>query len=306
MSIRIRPPEDLTSDLFRDPEEVVIFKKFGIFKFSEKWSIIRNMVSLWSLASLHSEDSVGLLPAGEYEALEMALPEALQHLKATGGYINGWEYMAGDCGAILEDISAPIEDMVKPHSLLSTFGPPGQMLDAVMKWIFVSNGPSASSSWHLDPIGSCAWMLQIHGSKKWQIEINDKTLECVIEEGDFLILPSGLLHRVKNRGDGFNLAVSHNWVSSGGSSETNMWLCLDEAVSALVQRVKTYAEPVSQETVYDSLGYLRSECEIDNLVFGLVMMVIHMSSTDRVRRIPPRFNELATRIEYLHSLVGSS
>jgi hypothetical protein len=305
MSVEIRPPEDLDSDSFRDPQEVVIFKNFGIFKFSDKWSIIQNIVSLWSLASFHSEDSVGFLPAGEDVALEMALPEAFQKLKATGGYINGWEYLAGDCGAIFEDISAPIEDMVKPHSLLSNFGPPGRMLDSVMKWIFVSNGSSPSSSWHLDPIGSCAWMLQIHGSKKWQIELNDRTLECFIEEGDFLILPSGLRHRVKNRGDGFNFAVSHNWVSIGGSSETNMWLCLHEAVSALVQRVKTHAMPVSQVTVYDSLEYLRSECEIDNLVFGLVMMFIHMSSSDCARRIPPRLSELSTRIEYLHSLVGS-
>ena len=183
-------------------------------------------------------------------ACEMLLPEAAAQL-VDGGYINGWEYLAGDMRGLLLPLSAEMDEAISQNSFCARF----PLLDAVMKWVFISNGPKAGSAMHIDPIGSATWMLQIAGSKIWEFE---NLPSATLNPGDLLIVPPGLPHRVTNMGSSFNAAVTHNWVDSREIS--GMW-------RELLRVADRFELPQSLASL--------SSVESDSLLFGLITSLVH-------------------------------
>ena len=215
-------------------------------------------------------------------------------MKAHGGYINGWEYLAGDCGPHLSGLAKEIDIELQSVSLLPRFGTGGTMLDSVMKWIFLSCGPKAQSEWHTDPIGSVAWMLILAGEKRWFFRSTDgsPTDEVVVGPGDFLIVPSGIEHRVENVGESFNCAVSHNLVVKDSPSERNMWRCLSLSLDVV--------EAISGDTLV-SIESAQIRGRIDNLAVGLLMVVLHFNSNQIGAFVPEKLRKRVRE----HSLVSS-
>ena len=242
--------------------------------------------SLESLRAISSDDIVGFVPAGESEAVEMSLTAAIEKLATTGGYINGWEYVAGDNGSDLSSLTAGIDGIVNEFSLLPKLGMHGQRLDSVMKWIFVSNGPSTGSAWHADPIGTNAWMVVLHGTKEWSVRTTPSAgdeLTGYLSSGELIIIPSGMEHKVDNIGDGLTVAVSHNWVSVDGGSEANMYHTLVDGLCLLRDFITGH--PVSGKPLDFYLEAFQAQSKVDNILFGLMMLFIHLDPAIRDRYI---------------------
>jgi hypothetical protein len=259
-------------DLIRgDALKIFNGKKISFENFADKLTIIRRTC----------QDIVGFVPCAEHKgAVYLPLFQAMDELDRSGGYINGWEYAAGEGGQSLFEESVSVAE-----SLLPKLGPGGRMLDSVMKWVFISKGPSMGSEWHVDPIGSCAWMLQIYGTKEWFVETGEgEIVSGSLYPGNLLVLPSGLRHRVENKGTEFNLALSHNWVEPGGESEKNMWNLVEELLV-------NFPSP-------DGESFLeRIENECDNILFGLMMVLVHLSPTELQNLVP---TEISAHFKKFH------
>ena len=241
-------------------------KKFNAVKFL---NILREQFNIEQLKK-YSNDIVGFVPShpSPSEAVYIPLGEAIDILETHGGYINGWEYVAS--GEFFFDFDF-IQD-----SFLPKLGTGGRMLDSVMKWVFISKGPSTGSEWHIDPIGSCAWMIQVYGTKEWFFDIGGEIFSVTLNPGDLLYVPSGIRHRVENKGSEFNLAVSHNWIEAGSQSENNMWGLVGKVFQEVFK-----GEDKSKESI---LAHI--EEHYDNIMFGLIMVLLHMPQDEVSKWVP--------------------
>jgi hypothetical protein len=259
--------------------------------------------SLWEsrLGSMHvlrqlpldDQEIVGLvLPDGS--EVPVPLSQAIDQLEGDGGYINGWEYwgFARDNSLVCREL----EEQVSLNSFIPLLGTGGRMLDSVMRWIFISNKMGTSgSSWHIDPIGSEAFMVMICGSKRWFIEGRQgERFQSTIKEGDLLVVPAGMAHKVENIGAGLNVAVSHNWVTKGTGSEALMW----DSFRAVISKIH-FTDP--DITVLEQIEKLNEEGEIDNLQMGLVMVVFQ--SWPGIRALVPQ--DLHGILDRIHLSVNS-
>jgi hypothetical protein len=241
-----------------------------------EWNAITDLITEENQSSLHSSsDIVGFVPSGQNEPLQMSLPDAIKRLFQFGGYINGWEYFAGDCEHI-KHAAAPITQVLQRNTLLPKLGPSAAMLDSVMRWIFISRGPNAGSAWHVDPLGSVAWMIQVIGKKEWWLRTDNIAYNGVLSPGDLLIVPSEIEHKVANIGESLNVAISHNWVIPQTSSELEMWSRLIEAFQKLNEFAEVDAELQSENSAL--LEEFHDSCILDNLLFGLLMIIVHSDS----------------------------
>lgn len=246
-------------------DEPVIVEKFAdsLPNFPE----LINALSLDSLIALNSTDIIGFSTESKVEETE--LTDALKQLKiGTPGYINGWEYLAGDIGSLtLGPLVSSIENFFSSDSFLTSLNiPSANLLDSVMKWIFISQGPGSYSDCHADPIGSAAWMLMVHGRKQWFIE--DK--QGIISPGDLILIPPGMKHRVENLGTEYNVAISHNWIPRNATKL--MWIELQTGLEKLDSMISTSSLTLSD--FHDSQT-------VDNLLFGLIMIVLHAEIDQR-------------------------
>lgn len=220
---------------------------------------------------LTSIETLGRIDASEddcvgYVSLDgsvtgMSLSSAVAQLANVGGYINGWEYAAGDVSSRVINTDA-IDSILTPLSFLpSCLGPGGVALDLVMRWVFISRGPSMGSDWHVDPIGSAAWMLQVTGNKQWDFRFCDQEQTIELRSGELILVPPGWEHRVRNLGQELNVAVSHNWVPI--SDQGKMWMEVARALNHLK----------SSTNILTALEYMQEKELIDNLLMGLLMVL---------------------------------
>ena len=238
-----------------------------------EWNAITDLITEENLSSLHSSsDIVGFVPLGQNDAVEMSLPDAIKRFFTFGGYINGWEYFAGDCEQF-KHAAAPITQVLQRNSVLPKLGPSAAMLDSVMRWIFISRGPNAGSSWHVDPLGSVAWMIQIIGKKEWWLRTDKINYNGILSPGDLLIVPSEMEHRVANIGESLNAAISHNWVIGQTTGELKMWGKLIEALEKLNEFAEVNGEKQPENSAL--LENFHDSCILDNLLFGLLMVIVH-------------------------------
>ena len=249
--------------------EPVIVEKFGdsIAAFPD----LINALSLTSLIAMESTDTVGFARGSKVD--EIGLIDALKQLQnGSDGYINGWEYMAGDVGSItLGSLVSSIEEIFFCENFLTSLNiPSASLLDSVMKWIFISQGPGSFSDWHTDPIGSAAWMLMVHGEKLWFVE--DK--QGIIRPGDLIVIPPGIEHRVENIGDQYNVAISHNWVPKSNSNL--MWIELVNGLEKLDSFISSSSRTLSEFHETES---------VDNLLFGLMMVILHAHPKEREKML---------------------
>jgi hypothetical protein len=229
-------------------------------------STISPFLSLEGLSGVRSDDIVGFVASGECTAVGVPFNEAVDRLRGSGGYITGWEYVAG--GGIIAPLFPDLEAAVSNRSWLGQLYPMAAELESVMKWMFISCGGRAASEWHTDPIGSCAWMVMLVGEKKWTVRMDDGMWEEILRPGDLLLLPSGLEHKVENLGDGLNVAVSHNWIDR--ESLGSLWEVLEEGLSDVAR----YLSVESIENFFDRMESFREGHGMDNLLFGLIMVLV--------------------------------
>jgi len=292
MSIRRIACAEFSTTHLRD---AIIVENFG--SLVPGFADLERLLTLASLEKVakNSSDSVGFV-SGE-TAEEVSLKTALRYLQSgRHGYINGWEYMAGDCGS--ESIG-PLVSFIDsffepPNFLLSLPIPSAHLLDSVMKWIFISQGSGSYSGWHKDPIGSAAWMLMVTGEKLWFVE----NLQGKISSGDLIIIPPGREHRVENVGNGLNVAVSHNWVPT--TDTVCMWNELERGLFEL----KKFSEQNPHVPVETLLSeFQESVSSIDNLLFGLMMVFLHADVIHRNTILEKYCLDLALR-DQLHFLLN--
>lgn len=246
-----------------------------------QWNSIPSRLNKNILRSIQSGDHVGFVPVDLGGPVQMTFTEAMLHLYLSGGYINGWEYFAGDCEE-LHSVADPVAALLQRNSLLTKLGYSGHMLDSVMRWIFVSKGPNAGSPWHVDPIGSAAWMLQITGEKTWYFRTSDTKMQGRLSPGDLLLIPSEMEHRVINIGEDINVAISHNWVKCNSLGEAAMWNKLLEALDRFEEFAKVNNYDVDEISVHNVLEKFQNACIVDNLLFGLLMSVV-FADTRQIR-----------------------
>jgi hypothetical protein len=143
-----------------------------------------------------SEDFVGFVSSKDGECREVRICD----ISNTPGYINGWEYMGGDCAKKFSPFLSDLESIISPTSFLKQIdGQGSHQLDIVMKWLFISIGSGSKSDWHIDPIGSAAWMIQLVGEKIWYTRDRDEVVSVGrIKPGELILIPPGLEHRVEN------------------------------------------------------------------------------------------------------------
>jgi hypothetical protein len=243
-----------------------IIRKFVDIEDHDDSTTLFPFMSLEGLSGIRSDDMVGFVSSGECASVGMPLNEAVDRLRGAGGYVTGWEYIAG--GQYLSPLFPDLESAVSNRSWLAQLYPMAVELESVMKWMFISCGGRAASEWHTDPIGSCAWMVMLVGEKKWTVRVDDGMWEEILRPGDLLLLPSGLEHKVENRGDGLNVAVSHNWIDR--ESLGSLWKVLEEGL----RDVATYLSVESDEEFFNRMESFREEHGMDNLLFGLIMVLV--------------------------------
>jgi hypothetical protein len=255
--IRIRSKiefQNILADLEKEP--LIISNFLEIFPDSK--SLVESIGLIEGLERLGCEDMVGVVDAADRSVSGIPFTEAIKQLKTKGGYINGWEYFHSSTGLGLPDL----DSAVSQDSFLLKLWKGGRMLDSVMRWIFISNNfENAGSDWHVDPIGSAAFMLMIAGEKKWFFA--DGKFETILRETEFLLVPSGMNHRIENIGSGLNVAVSHNWVPN--RSCDRMWTEVRIAL-ALVSN--------HSGDLFARIEDLNSQGFIDNLLMGLLMVLL--------------------------------
>jgi hypothetical protein len=253
---------DLATLLSTLSEPVLIANFLDLFPFP---GILPDLASLEGLRRIDTGDDeiVGYVsPDGTVTA--MCFSNAIDRVAEVGGYINGWEYAAGGTHSINTE---GIDSVLALQSFLpSCLGTGGMALDLVMRWIFISKGPSMGSGWHVDPIGSAAWMLQVTGSKLWDFRLSDQEISVVLSPGELILVPPGWEHRVHNIGQELNVAVSHNWVPI--SNQGRMWTDVEQAL--------TYLE--SPTNILVLLESLQENGLIDNLLMGLLMVLFQSDS----------------------------
>ncbi len=236
---------------------------------------IAPLMSVAGLESIKSEDMVGVnLSNHSNESIGLPFQEAIRRIRLEGGYITGWEYQAGDQGLRFSKTTYELDNLINRRSWLRQLAMSGVPmtldLDLVMKWVFISYGRGLDSTWHVDPLGSCAWMLMLVGEKKWTVKRRDGTTwEHILVPGQLLVLPAGLQHKVVNIGGGLNVAISHNWVDT--NDQSHLWEVLNAGICKLVQ----FADSNSGLDFYDLLELFREQCIVDNLLFGLIMIILH-------------------------------
>ena len=272
MSIKRVSSEQFRSEILpnmRYLTDAVIVVNFG--STLANFPFLVRSLSLDSLREISrgSSDTVGFVSEGS--ASELLLEEAVNKLSlGVPGYINGWEYVAGDCGFELlgDPVSSIDEFFIEENFLLSLNINSATMLDSVMKWVFISQGSGSYSDWHIDPVGSAVWMLMITGEKIWHVE-NE---EGKIFPGDLIIIPPGKIHKVVNVNEGLNVAISHNWVPKHNTNR--MWTELARGLREL----ENFSSPDSPNSPSDNLlvDFQNTHPTIDNLLFGLMMIFLYM------------------------------
>jgi hypothetical protein len=277
MSLRRVP---YSPDIWADLEEAVIVE--NIFR---NFPSLTKMSDAVLMAMRSSEDIVG------FSSTATCTEQRVCDIANAEGYINGWEYAAGDSSKILTPFVDAIESAVYSSSFLTStlskyIG--ATKLDSVMKWLFISNGPNTESPWHVDPIGSAAWMIQLVGEKNWYIRQDGHVMTGRLSRGDLIIVPPGLEHRVVNIDQApmnganpshSNIAVSHNWIPLGHMK--CMWAELGRIMTDLRHRL---AHDVSLDA-HEVLDELYSQ--YDNLLFGLLMVMIHVDEEDLLNVLCP-------------------
>jgi hypothetical protein len=215
--------------------------------------------------SVVSSDTVGYTDtSGESEFASYAC--AVESIKEVGGYINGWEYLAGDSADSLSTFAEPIDSIFREHCLLFRHSshPAVRRLIDCMKWVFISSGVSGSS-FHVDPICSAAWMLVLSGQKEWHVRdvSGDHVWVGRVSKGALIVIPSGFSHKVVNIPTNEpTIAVTHNWVPISSRED------LAGAVDRSLREVRELmADGIGLEDIH-GLG------NFDSLMFGLLMIII--------------------------------
>ena len=73
---------------------------------------IISSISEETLARIESSDVVGFV--SEEQSTQLSLPDAIARVFESGGYINGWEYYAGDCD-LLRHVADSLTSLIQQN-----------------------------------------------------------------------------------------------------------------------------------------------------------------------------------------------
>ena len=269
MSVRTISASEFLSSLFSNFHEPFVVHNFS--SLLPEFEKLRESLRLDNLLekTRNISDSIGFV-VERRSVEEVSISTALSTLvSGADGYINGWEYMASDCCVLPQSLGLDEYIFSRNNFLKILDLPSANLLDTVMRWIFISRGSGSYSGWHKDPIGSAAWMLMIEGSKIWSFPNNS---QIKISVGDLIVIPPGIEHKVTNIGDSVNVAISHNWIPI--QDTTLMWKELFRGLSELK---KFHIAKIDSEDSTNILNqFHETNDSVDNLLFGLIMVFLHM------------------------------
>jgi len=103
------------------------------------------------------------------------------------------------------------EDIQIPSYLKNWFFMLPEDMNPNFRWILI--GPHNSGTRpHADIMNTSAWNYLIEGEKIWKFHINNHIYEITQHPGDLVVVPSKVVHEVRNNGT--NLAITENFVNS--------------------------------------------------------------------------------------------